>query len=158
MRTRLIIILSLLVPLSVWANPAILNPQSLIAFWIVAFWALVIESGVSTLAVSLSGVLVLPVFGTLLIANFATFAFGFMPLLGRLPLWLLEPLVVAFDALVMKLVVALPVFQRGDYLGVSWRRALLASALGNTASYFLGVLASQTPWLEHDTGAVGELL
>ncbi|MBI3191285.1 MAG: hypothetical protein HYZ36_01385, partial [Pedosphaera parvula] len=67
-------------------------------------------------------------------------------------------LVVAFDALVMRIVVALPVFQRGDYLGVSWRRTVVASVMGNAASYFLGVLASQTPWLEHNTGGMGEFM
>ena len=156
MRTRLIISLFLLAPMSAWANPAILNPQSLIAFWIVAFWALVVESGVTTLFLSLCGILPVPVFGAILIANLATFSFAFMPLLDRMPLWGLEILVVLADAVIIKLVTALPLLQGGGYLGVTWKRALLASVIGNALSYFVGVLASQTPWLEHGTGGVGE--
>ena len=97
----------------------------------------------------------LPVFGTLLIANSATFAFGFMPLLGRLPLWVLEPVVAS--TLVMKLVVASPVFQRGLP-----GRELAADPRGSrswgTPVLLLGVLASQTPWLEHNTGGMGEFM
>lgn len=43
MKLRLCILVFLLVPVGLQANPAILDPQSLIAFWVVAFWALVIE-------------------------------------------------------------------------------------------------------------------
>src|SRR6058998_1317850 len=142
MKLRLAILLLLLVPVGLQANPAILNPQSLIAFWIVAFWALVIESGIATLALSLCGVLVLPVFATLVVTNVAIFAFAFMPLLARMPLWLLELWVVLLDALVIKIVAAVPLFQRGDYVGVSWRRGLVASILGNAASYFIGIIGS----------------
>ena len=81
MKLRLATLLLLLVPVGLQANPAILNPQSLIAFWVVAFWALVIESGIATLTLSSCGVLVLPVFATLVVTNVETFAFGFMPLL-----------------------------------------------------------------------------
>ena len=154
MKHRIAILLLLLVPVGLQANPAIFNPQSLIAFWVVAFWALVIESGIATLAVSLCGVLVLPVFATLVVTNVGIFAFGFMPLLARMPLWLLEVLVVLFDAIVIKVVAAVPLFQRGDYVGVSWRRGLVASILGNASSYFIGVMGSQTPWLKHETGGL----
>src|SRR5438445_5322588 len=101
MKLRLAIFLLLLVPVGLQANPAIFNPQSLIAFWVVAFWALVIESGIATLTLSSCGVLVLPVFATLVVTNVGTFAFGFMPLLERMPLLLLELLVVVFDAIVI---------------------------------------------------------
>jgi hypothetical protein len=139
----------LLTSVCLQANPVIINPQSLIAFWIVAFWALVIESGIATLTLSTVGVLIVPVFGSLLIANFGIFAFAFMPLLDRRPLWLLEIFVVLIDTAVIKGIVALPIFQRGDYLGVSWRRALVASLLGNAVSYFIGVIGSHSPGFEH---------
>lgn len=154
MRLRFSMFLLLLVPFGLQANPANLNPQSLFAFCIVAFWALVIESGIATLAVSLCGVLVLPVFVTLVLTNVGTFAFGFMPLLERMPLCLLELLVVVFDTIMIKVLAAVPIFQRGDYVGVSWRRGLVASILGNAASYSIGVIGSQTPWLTHETGGL----
>jgi hypothetical protein len=154
MKLRLGILLLLLFPIGLQGNPAIFNPQSLIAFVVVAFWALVIESGIATLAVGLCGVLVLPVFTTLVITNVGVFAFGFMPLLHRMPLWLLELLVVIFDAIVIKVVAAVPLFQRGDYVGVSWRRGLIASILGNAASYFIGVIGSHTPWMTHEIGGL----
>ena len=96
----------------------------------------------------------LPVFATLVVTNVSVFAFGFMPLLERMPLSLLESLVVLFDAIVIKVVAAAPLFQRGDYVGVSWRRGLVASILGNAASYFIGVIGSHTPWLVHETGGL----
>jgi len=154
LKLRFAILFLLLVPLGLQANPAIFDPQSWIAFWVVAFWALVIESGIATLAVSLCGVLVLPVFATLVITNVGVFAFGFMPLLDRMPLWLLELLVVLFDAVLIKVVAAVPLFQQGDYVGVSWRRGLVASILGNAASYFIGVIGSQTPWMTHELGGL----
>ncbi len=154
MKLRLGIFLLLLVPVGLQANPAMFNPQSFFAFCVVAFWALVIESGIATLAVSLCGVLVLPVFATLVITNVSVFAFGFLPLLDRMPLWLLELLVVVCDAIVIKVVAAVPLFQSGDYVGVSWRRGLVASLLGNAASYFIGVIGSHTPWLTHEIGGL----
>ena len=154
MRLRLGILLLLLVPVGLQANPAMFNPQSFFAFCVVAFWALVIESGIATLALSLCGVLVLPVFTTLVVTNIGVFAFGFMPLLERMPLWLLELLVVLFDTVVIKVVAAVPLFQSGDYVGVSWRRGLVASILGNAASYFIGVIGSHTPWLAHEIGGL----
>ena len=55
----------------------------------------------------------------------------------------------------MELQVGIFRLQGGEFLGVSWRRALVASLLGNTASFFIGVLASGAPWIVHDTGVGG---
>lgn len=128
--------------------------QSLIAFGIVAFWALVIESGIVTLVLGSCGVLILPVFGTLVIANVGVFLLAFLPLTGRVSLWLLESGVVLVDAMMIKLVASAPVFQAGNYVGVSWSRGLMASLLGNAASYFIGLIGSHTPWIVHETGGV----
>ncbi len=40
--------------------------------------------------------------------------------------------------------------QSGGFVGVSWRRATVASLLGNAASFFIGVLASGKPWVMRD--------
>jgi hypothetical protein len=154
MKTRLFIFLLLMMPLIVRANPVMVNGQSLLAFGIVAFWALVIESGIVTLALVSSGLLILPSFGALLVANCSFFLFGFMPLTGRVSLWFLEPGVVIADALLIKLVVSAPFLQGGSFVGVTWRRAFIASLIGNAASFFIGVLGSHAPWIVHETGGL----
>jgi len=152
MRARLAILLLLMLPLVARANPVMIDGQSLIAFTIVAFWALVIESGIVTLALVSCGVLVVPAFITLILANVSLFLFAFLPLSGRVSLWFLEPGVVLADAALVKLVAAAPFLQGGAFLGVSWRRAFVASLVGNVASFFIGVLASGAPWIAHETG------
>lgn len=154
MRTRLFILALLVMPLIARANPVQIDGQSLIAFGIVAFCALVVESGIVTLAMVSSGVLVVPAFITLTLANMALFLFAFLPLTERVSLWLLEPGVVIADGVLIKLVASAPFLQGSGFLGVSWRRALVASLLGNTASFFVGVLASGAPWIVHETGGL----
>jgi hypothetical protein len=121
MRTRLSIALLLMMPLAARANPVAINGQSLIAFAVVAFWALGIESGIATLVLVSSGVPIMPLFGTLVIANVAVFLCAFLPLTSRVSLWLLEPGVVLADALLIKVVASTPIVQGGAFLGVSWR-------------------------------------
>jgi hypothetical protein len=154
MRTRFFILALLMMPLIARANPVQIDGQSLIAFAIVAFWALVIESGIVTLAMVSCGVLIVPAFIALVLANVALFLFAFLPLTGRVSLWFLEPGVVLADAALVKLVASAPFLQGGGFLGVSWRRALVASFLGNAASFFVGVLASGAPWIVHETGGL----
>lgn len=154
MRERLAIAVLLMLPGIARANPVMIDGQSLIAFGIVAFWALVIESAIATLALVSSGVLIVPSFATLVLANVLVFVFGFLPLTGRVSLWFLEPGVVVVDALLLKLLASVPFLQGGGFVGVSWRRALVASLLGNVVSFFIGVLASGAPWIVHETGAM----
>jgi len=118
----------------------------LIAFGIVAFWALVIESGITTLTLTPCGILILPLFSTLVLAKRGCFSGGFPAPHWRVPLWLLEPGVVVVDALMIKLVVSVPVFHGGNYVGVRWPRALVASLLGNATSFFIGLIGSHAPW------------
>ena len=151
---RLFIAVLVMMPLAVHANPVMIDGQSLIAFGIVAFWALVIESGIVTLALISSGVLILPLFGTLVIANVAVFLLAFLPLTSRVSLWLLEPGVVLADALMIKLVASAAFLQGGNFVGVSWRRALVASLVGNAVSYFIGLIGSHAPWIVHETGVL----
>jgi hypothetical protein len=152
MKARFCMAVMLAIPMIASANPVSLNGQSLIAFAVVAFWALVIESGIATLALVSCGALIVPLFGMLVLANVVVFVFAFMPLSGRVSLLLLEPGVLLADALLIKLVASFPFVQGGAFLGVSWPRALMASLLGNTASFFIGVLASGAPWIDHHTG------
>ncbi len=144
--------LTFLLPVAARANPVQIDGQSLIAFAVVAFWALVVESGLVTLTMVSRGVLIVPTFMALVVANVALFLFAFLPLNGRVSLWLLEPGVVLADAVLIKLVLTAPFLQGGGFVGVSWQRALLGSLLGNTASFFVGMIASGAPWIVHETG------
>jgi len=139
-----------IVPLLAQANPVSIDGESLIAFGIVAFWALVIESAIVTLGLVSRGVLIIPLFGTLVIANLSVFLFGFLPLCGKISLWILEPAVVLVDGVLIKLVASAPFFQGANFLGVTWRRAFTLSLFANAASYFIGVIASHAPWVVHD--------
>ena len=152
MSARLFIAVLLVMPFVIHANPVMIDGQSLIAFGIVAFWALVIESGIATLALISSGVLIVPLFGTLVVANVGVFLLAFLPLSGRVSLWFLEPGIVLADALVIKLVASARFLQGGSFVGVSWRRSLVASLLGNATSYFIGVIGSHSPWIVHENG------
>src|SRR6266478_6601131 len=71
----------LLVPLVAGANPVMLNPTSLLAFCIVAFWAMVVEAAVVALLLAFRGAAALPVFVGYFILNGAVFLFLFQPLL-----------------------------------------------------------------------------
>jgi hypothetical protein len=150
MKARLLIAALLVMPCIVRANPVIIDGESLIAFAIVAFWALVIESGVATLALASRGILIVPSFITLVLANITVFLFAFLPLTSRVSLWILEPGVVLVDALAIKLFTSGDLLQGSAFLGISWRRALLASLLGNATSFFIGVIGSRAPWIVHD--------
>ena len=140
--------LFLLIAFCAQANPVSINGQSLLAFAMVAFWALVIESAVAAITLASCGPSLFPLFSMLGIANILVFVFAFLPLMERVSLWLLEAGVVAMDAVCIRLVLMLPFVQGVDFIGVSWRRCLLASLLGNTASFFVGVLAAGAPWAD----------
>ena len=155
MRIRFFIAVFLMMPLVLFADPVQIDGESLIAYGIVAFWALVIESGIVTLALLSTGILIVPSFITLAAANIAVFLFAFLPLTSHVSVWLLEPGVVIVDALAIKLLMSAPFLQGGDFVGVNWRRALVASILGNAASFFIGVIGSHAPWIVNDSGGLG---
>lgn len=150
MRRRIAIVLCLLMPLAAWADPVIIDPTSLLAFGIVAFWALIVEAGVVALLLTLQGLKPLRIFIAYGVANTAVFLFVLEPLLNRetASVPILEALVVVLDGLVIKLLTSLDSFQGDGYKGVSWLRSLVVSCLGNAVSYFIGNIASHRPW-EH---------
>ncbi|MCX6930184.1 MAG: hypothetical protein NT154_44290 [Verrucomicrobia bacterium] len=142
----------LLIPLVASANPVMLNPSSLIAFFVVAFWAFVVEAGIVALILAFRGVAPLRVFIAYFIANAGVFFFLFEPLLegsSNPPMLALEALVVLIDGLVIKLLVTLAVFQGDNCRGVGWLRSTVISGLGNGLSYFIGYIATQRPWEMH---------
>jgi hypothetical protein len=149
LRRYIPIALCSLLPLTARANPVILDPSSLIAFGVVAFWALVIEAAVVALLLTFSGLAPLRIFGGFFVTNLAVFCFFFYPLLRRIPLPALEALVVAVDGAAIKLLSSLGSFQQDEFRGVTWLRAGLVALVGNVASFFVGVIASGSPWEKH---------
>lgn len=149
MRRHIPIALCLLLPLTVRANPVILDPTSLLAFGVVAFWAFVIEAGVVALLLTFSDLAPLRVFGGFFVTNLAIFCFLFYPLLRRIPLPALEALVVVVDGVAIKLLGSLGAFQQDEFRGVTWLRAGLIALVGNGASFFVGVIATGAPWAKH---------
>jgi hypothetical protein len=143
------IMIWLLAPITVRANPVSINGTSALAFGIVAFWALVIEAGIVALLLTFSGVATLRIFSGFFATNFLVFVFLFFPMLHRIPLALLEAFVVMVDGAAIKLLTSFDSLQRDDCRGVSLVRAGLVSAAGNAVSFFVGVLAMGSPWEDH---------
>jgi hypothetical protein len=152
MRRWMPIVLCLLMPLAARANPYVLNPSSMIAFGVVAFGALVVEAGIVALILAFAGMAPLKVFVGFLVANVAVFLFVFWPLQLRIALPLLEAMVVVIDAASIKLLSMLPMFQGDSFRSVSWLFASITSLTGNAASFWVGVMASGSPWEMHGTG------
>lgn len=152
MRRWIPIIFCVLIPLAARANPCIINPSSLIAFGVVAFWALVVEAGIVALLLTFSGLAPLRVFGGFFLANVAVFLFVFCPLQQRMALPLLEAIVVAIDAVSIKILSMLSGFQGESYRRVGWLFAGITSLAGNATSFCIGVIASGSPWQEHSPG------
>jgi hypothetical protein len=163
MKTRICLVTIFLIQLAAHANPATpiqgqerLQGESLIAFQIVTFFALVLESWIVTLILLSTGIRFVRTFITLTVANISVFLFAFLPLATYLWAWLLqsgvdvnpgvvlEPGVVLLDALAIKLLVKAPFLQGPRFVGVGWRRALVASLVGNAASFLIGVFISLT--------------
>ena len=143
-----------LAPLVAQANPVSVNPSSFLAFSFVAFAALVVEAGVVALVLTFAGLAPWRFFIGFFLANLAVFLLVFCPLLARetVPWYALEILVVAIDAMAIKLLSQIDLLQAYGYRGVSWRLAGSAALVGNGLSFFVGVIASGAPWVEHTTG------
>ena len=150
--TRLVVLLvaaTVLTPSVASATPVILNPASLLAFCIVAFWAMVVEAGVVALLLAFRGAAALPVFGGYFVLNGAVFLFLFQPLIvgsRSLPVPVLEAMVVLIDGVVIKLLVTFNPFQGDSYRGVGWFRSLVTSGIGNALSYLVGYIATSRQW------------
>ena len=151
-RRSIPIVFCLLVPMVARANPYILNPSSLIAFGVVAFWALVVEAGLVALLLTFAGLVPLKVFGGFFVANVAVFLFVFCPLQQRIALPLLEAMVVVIDAASIKVLSRFSAFQDDSFRSLGWLFAGLTSLAGNAASFWIGVIASGSPWEMHGAG------
>ena len=126
------------------ANPVIIDPTSLVAFWVIVLTALAVEAGIAALIVTLSGLAPARVFFAFLAGNAAIYFMAFRPLLeqGVIPVMALEMAVVGADASFIKLLGRLEVFQSDGFVGLSWFRAVVAATAGNGFSYLVGQIAN----------------
>jgi hypothetical protein len=147
-RNRRLLLFLLLVPVTACANPVALDPVSLVAFCVVVFWAFVVESGIVALMLAFRGLLVLRTFFCYYVANALTFFLIFQPTLESrcMPVFMLESIIVLIDAAAIKFLSNQEWLQTEEYHEVSWRGAVIISAIGNTLSYLVGYIASQRPW------------
>jgi hypothetical protein len=148
MRQRIVIAMALFIPLVVRANPVIINPAPLIAFWVVALMALMVEAGIVALLLAFRGITPIAAFVVLTLLNLGVFVFLFFPEVerGAVPLPVLEGGIVVFDAILIRILAAFGPFQQDHFVPVGWIRALVFSAIGNAASFFVGVVGSGAPW------------
>jgi hypothetical protein len=134
-------------PLTAMANPVMIDPESLLAFAMVAFWAFVVEASIVALLLAFRGLQPLRVFVTYFVVKVVVFIFLFQPLLEHnWPIPLLEFIVVCANGLIIKILVGFEALQSDNYSGLSWVSALAISLFGNAASYFVGLIASRKPW------------
>jgi hypothetical protein len=147
MQRRILVATCCLLPLTVIANPVMIDGTSLLAFVIVAFWAFVVEAAVVSLLLAFRGLQPLRIFMVYFLVKVAVFLFLFQPLLEHnWPIPILELLVVCINGLVIKTLVGFEALQSDNYSGLSWLGASAISLSGNAASYFIGLIASRKPW------------
>lgn len=136
-----------LLPFTVMGNPVIIDPTSLLAFSIVAFWAFVVESGIVALLLTFYGLQSLRIFMAYFLVKAVVFLFLFQPLFERewsIPI--LELLVVCLDTLAIKILAACGAFQTDNYGRLKWLPAFTISLAGNAVSFFIGLIAGHKPW------------
>lgn len=147
LQRRILVATCCLLPLTVIANPVMIDGTSLLAFVIVAFWAFIVEAGIVALLLAFRGLQPLRIFMIYFVVKVVVFLFLFQPLLERdWPIPILELLVVCINGLTIKILVGFEALQSDNYSGLSWLGASAISLLGNAASYFIGLIASRKPW------------
>ena len=147
-RRPLCLVFLSLAPATVCANPVSIDPVSLLAFCVVVFWAFIVESGVVTLLLAFRGVVVTRMFFCYYLANALIFFLVFQPTLESrcMPVFLLESIIVMIDASAIKFLLNQEFLQGDNYQELSWRGAVIISAIGNSLSYLVGCIARQRPW------------
>ena len=125
-----------------------LNPVSLVAFCVVVFWAFIVEAGIVTLLLAFRGVVVLRMFFCYYMANALVFFLVFQPVLEQqwMPVFALESAIVMIDAVIIKFLTTRESLQGDNYQELTWRGAVIISAIENTLSYLVGYIASKRPW------------
>lgn len=114
-----------------------LNPVSLVAFCVVVFWAFIVEAGIVTLLLAFRGVVVLRMFFCYYMANALVFFLVFQPVLEQqwMPVFALESAIVMIDAVIIKFLTTRESLQGDNYQELTWRGAVIISAIENTLSY-----------------------
>jgi hypothetical protein len=126
------------------ADPIVVSPSSIVAFYIVVSTALIVETGIVSALLAFRGAAPLNVFFGYLITNVSIYllVFGLSFFVEPSFVLLKEIAVVLLDGLAIKILVSLSVFQGDNYRNVTWSLALLISGIGNSLSYIIGEIAN----------------
>ena len=127
------------------ADPISLDGGNLIAFPIVALFALAVEAAVVALLLTLRGMAPVPLFIAYFFTNVAVFILLLISVVFvyRIPLAVFELFAIIADGLCIKLLSGLEIFQGDEFQNVSWLRSMVISCVGNAISYFAGAAATR---------------
>jgi hypothetical protein len=129
-----------------YANPVIMfDPISAIPYAIVLGSATVIEVGLITLVLLFWGIEPVPLYLAAAIGNLVIYFTAFLPLLDSTNMWISEAVVVALDALLIKLLVRYDTFRGDSFRPLKWPWAFVIAAVGNIVSYYVGVVTTAKP-------------
>jgi hypothetical protein len=146
MRRWLPFLLFFVMPAVALANPRMPPVNTMVAFVVVVLAALVLEAGVVALLLAFRGVSPTRMFVAFVLANFAVYFLLFIPLSERLGTLVLELIVVAADAVVIKLMSSVSILQGDSYRNVGWIFAGCAALVGNAVSFYFGMVSSNAFW------------
>jgi hypothetical protein len=117
------------------------DPTKLVASIVVVSAALLLEVFVTTGVLLFCGMAVVPMFFALVLGNIVSYLGVALPLYALVQrVWPVEIVIVAAEAVLIKLLSSFNLFQGDTFDGLKWRWALLAALAGNACSYYVGTL------------------
>jgi len=121
------------------ANPTVL-PHRVVAAIVVIGAALVVEALLTALVLVFFQLISFHLIWVLLLVNAVLYPLVFLPLMGitgNVPIS--EIIIVAIEALIIKMLSRIGAFQTGDFRRLPWLGAFLAAAVGNASSFLVGL-------------------
>jgi len=135
------VLIVLLCPAAVFANPVVFDPFGGVGFLIVVGSALGVEAVLMTIILFFCHMDPLRTFLALLGGNLAIYFVIFLPTLSEIDsLLIAEALIVAADGVYIKILSSLEAFQIEDFKRLKWRTAFICAAAGNMLSYYIGTI------------------
>ncbi len=127
------------------ANPCGAAPTELAGWVVVVGASLLLEVFITTGFLLFSGIAVVPMFFALVLGNTVSYVGILLPLYeATKTVWLVEVVIVAAEAALVKGLSHLPLFQGDTFDGLKWRSAFLSVLAGNACSYYIGTLLASS--------------
>ena len=131
-----------MLPAVVLANPTV-RPGHAVASIVVILTAFGMELIFTTGYLTIVGLSAGAVFLGLLVVNLASYLGVLLPGLDLgVPVTIMEIVIVSLEAVAIKFMSCLPVFQADSFADLRWRHAFIAAAIGNAVSYGAGSMIS----------------